>query len=64
MRRGVDIYAYYHLVMAALPVFDRIMIDYSATKAAFVALSRSLAVHLAPPGARATSSHRARPGPP
>lgn len=65
----VNIYAYYHLVMAALPHLrpgatiiatgsevaltgDRIMIDYSASKAALVALSRSLAVHLAPKGVR------------
>jgi NAD(P)-dependent dehydrogenase (short-subunit alcohol dehydrogenase family) len=65
----INIYAYYHLVMAALPYLrpgaaiiatgsevaltgDRIMVDYSASKAALVALSRSLAVHLAPKGVR------------
>lgn len=65
----VNIYAYYYLVMAALPHLrpgaaiiatgsevaltgDRIMVDYSASKAAVVALSRSLAVHLAPRGVR------------
>lgn len=65
----VNIYAYYHVVMAALPHLrpgatiiatgsevaltgDRIMVDYSASKAAVVALSRSLAVHLAPQGVR------------
>ncbi|MFG1664651.1 SDR family oxidoreductase [Streptomyces sp. Y7] len=66
----VNIYAYFHLLMAALPHFQpgdaviatateealkgsETMIDYAASKAALIALTKSVAIHLAQRGVRA-----------